>query len=475
MIAKKAHFIGIGGVGMSATAKLLKDSGVEVSGSDEAVYPPVSTFLESINLPYKTPYAAENIPADADLIVIGKNAKLVPETNEEVAAAYESLQKDLPAGRRVLSFPEVLGELSVGQQSVVVAGSYGKSTTTALLSHCLLEAGKDPSFFIGAIPYTPYTSAAIGRGELFVFEGDEYPASNTDARSKFLLLKPAHLLITPLAHDHINIFPTIEDYLKPFNELASLLPQESSLVVCAEGALSSEFIRSLARIPLTYGVSQGDWQAKDIAWGERTSFMLTQRGHDVIRLETSQLGEHNIQNIVGVGAFVLSNKLMSPEEFAEGVRTFGGIRRRLDRKSDLTEIPIYEGFGSSHEKLRSAIAAMKLHFPKKRLVVVFEPNTITWRSRKALAQYGTAFLDCDLVYIYNPPHDGKETQLSTEEIVAHVKESGIDARSASSAEAVLGGLERELGENDVILLSSSGAMGGLVESIPKLAEQKFPK
>jgi len=240
MIAKKAHFIGIGGVGMSAVAKLLKDGGTQVSGSDEAVYPPVSTFLESAGLPFKTPYAAENIPADADLIVIGKNAKLVPETNAEVAAAFAS-------GKRILSFPEVLGELSVGQESVVVAGSYGKSTTTALLSHCLLEAGKDPSFFIGAIPYTPYTSAALGHGTLFVFEGDEYPASNTDPRSKFLLLRPAHILLTPLAHDHINIFPTIEDYLKPFGELVSILPKEGSLVVCVEGPLSPEFIREISK------------------------------------------------------------------------------------------------------------------------------------------------------------------------------------------------------------------------------------
>lgn len=468
MQVKKAHFIGIGGVGMSAVAKLLKDSGAEVTGSDEAVYPPVSTFLESVGIAYKTPYAADNIPADVELIVIGKNAKLVPETNPEVAAA-------LLSGKKIMSFPEVLGELSVGQESVVVAGSYGKSTTTALLSHCLLEAGKDPSFFIGAVPYTPFTSAAIGKGNLFIFEGDEYPASNTDPRSKFLLLRPAHTLITPLAHDHINIFPTIEEYIKPFKELVALLPKEGSLVVSTEGALSADFLRDLPREALTYGVASGDWQAANIEWGEHTSFDLVERGHTVIRLETSQLGEHNIQNIVGAGAFILSNKLMSPEEFALGVRTFKGIQRRLDKKSEHTSIPIFEGFGSSHEKLRSAIAAMKRHFPERRLLVVFEPNTITWRSRAALAQYDTAFLDVDQVYVYNPPHDGKATELTLEEIVTQVHISQINAVGCATAEEVLLHLEKELSPNDCVLLSSSGAMGGLVESIPKLAEKKFPK
>lgn len=468
MIAKKAHFIGIGGVGMSATAKLLKDGGTEVSGSDESVYPPISTFLESAGLPYKTPYAAENIPADCDLIVIGKNAKLVAESNTEVAAA-------LASGKRIRSFPEVLGELSVGQESVVVAGSYGKSTTTALLAHCLLEAGKDPSFFIGAVPYTPYTNAALGRGNLFIFEGDEYPASNTDPRSKFLLLRPAHLLITPLAHDHINVFPSIPDYLKPFGELVSLLPQKGSLVVCAEGPLSPDFLRSLAREPVTYGVHEGDWQAAATEWGEHTSFSLTRGGTEVVKLETTLLGEHNIQNIVGAGAFLLGNEFLSPEEFALGVRTFRGLRRRLDKKSDAAVIPVYEGFGSSFEKLRSAIAAMKRHFPEKSLTVVFEPNTITWRSRAALAQYRAAFSGAARVYVFNPPHDGKETGLSLSDIVDEVKRAEIPAHGASSPEELLELLRSEMRPDDAILISSSGAMGGLTEAVPKLAEELYPK
>ncbi|MBY0429526.1 MAG: UDP-N-acetylmuramate dehydrogenase, partial [Alphaproteobacteria bacterium] len=218
----KAHFIGLAGVGMSATAKLLRDAGWSVTGSDEAVYPPISHFLEKEKLACFTPYAASNIPADVDLIVIGKNAKLVPETNAEVAAAYQS-------GKHIASFPEVLGELSQNKDAVVVAGSYGKSSCSALLAHILQSSGKDPSFFVGAIPLTPSTSAQIGKGNLFVFEGDEYPSSNTDNRSKFLHLKPKHILLTPLAHDHVNIFPTIKKYLASFYELASLLPAQTPL------------------------------------------------------------------------------------------------------------------------------------------------------------------------------------------------------------------------------------------------------
>lgn len=461
---RKAHFIGIGGVGMSATAKLLKDAGVEVSGSDEAVYPPISTFLEKHGLDYQTPYRASNLPDDADLVVIGKNAKLVPEHNEEVAAA-------LASGKEILSFPDVLARMSAGKENVVVAGSYGKSTSTALLAHVLESAKLEPSYFIGALPVEG-ANAKAGSGNLFVLEGDEYPSSNTDPRSKFLLLQPKHLLITPLAHDHFNVFPTPESYLKPFFELVKLAPQK--IVVCTEGALSGELLQKL-NTPITYGLHQGEYTAADIVWGETTSFSLMHNGQKIMTLRTALLGEHNIQNIVGVAAFVLSHDLMPPELLAEGVASFKGVQRRLDRKSEQTAIPIFEGFGSSYEKLASAIAAMKQHFPLRRLLVVFEPHTFSWRNKESLKWYDTAFAGAAGVYIFEPPQDGKEAQLSLDEMAAQVARSGIRTKGAHTPDELLAALEADLQQNDCILLSSSGAMGGLIKEVPALCERLFPR
>ncbi|KKW20497.1 MAG: hypothetical protein UY84_C0001G0238 [Candidatus Adlerbacteria bacterium GW2011_GWA2_54_12] len=461
---KKAHFIGIGGVGMSAVAKLLKDIDTEVTGSDEEIYPPILDFLKQQGFSYKTPYAAINIPRDADLIVIGKNAKLVPESNEEVAAAFAS-------GKTILSFPEVLGELSKKKETIVVAGSYGKSTCAALLAHCLESAGLEPSYFIGAVPIPPNVSAKIGAGNIFVLEGDEYPSSNTDPRAKFLHYHPSHALITPLAHDHFNVFPTPADYLRPFYDLAQLT---KSLVACTEGPLSKEFIYSISN-PVTYGLHEGDFHAADIVWGEKSYFNVLQNNAVVTNVETSLLGEHNVQNIVGVAALLFSKNIMSPEQFASAVASFKGIKRRLDRKSEKTSIPIFEGFGSSLEKLRSAIAAMRLHFPARRLIVVFEPHTFSWRNRDALPWYDIAFAGADRVYIFDPPRGGKETQLSLKEMTARVQESGITATGVAAANEALAAVEKELRSNDAILLSSSGELGGLIESIPRLAEQKFPK
>jgi UDP-N-acetylmuramate: L-alanyl-gamma-D-glutamyl-meso-diaminopimelate ligase len=480
MDVRRAHFIGIAGAGMSATAKLLRDSGVVVTGSDEAAYPPVSDFLVQEGIDCRSPYDLRNIPADADIIVIGKNAKLVPEHNSEVAAAYAS-------GKQVLSFPEVLGELSREKETVVVAGSFGKSTSAALLAHCL-EAmhdkdgnGLGASFFIGALPLTPATNARLGGGRLFVMEGDEYPSSNTDPRSKFLHYRPAHLLVTPLAHDHVNVFPTPDDYLRPFEELVALRQRnathgDGAVVVCTEGDLSGAFLSRLRHPVITYGLADGEFQAGDIVWGERTQFSLLRDGRAVARLETTQLGEHNVQNIVGVGALLSSLGLLSLDCFVPAVAGFRGVRRRLDRKSEKTTIPIFEGFGSSYDKARSAIAAMRRHFAARRLLVVFEPHTFSWRNRAMLHWYDDVFDGAEKVFVFEPASQGAAThaQVSQTEIVARVRGAGFDAEPLSDPEAGVARIAAELRRDDSILLLTSGDLGGLIERIPAVAEKAFP-
>ncbi len=134
-----------------------------------------------------------------------------------------------------------------------------------------------------------------------LLEGDEYPSSNTDNRSKFLHYRPAHLLLTPLAHDHVNVFPTVESYLAPFSQLVDLVPEKGLVLASTSGELSARFLASVKRPVITYGIENGDWQVRDIAWGERTQFTIVRDGRDIVRCETGQLGLHNIENMLGVG------------------------------------------------------------------------------------------------------------------------------------------------------------------------------
>jgi UDP-N-acetylmuramate: L-alanyl-gamma-D-glutamyl-meso-diaminopimelate ligase len=465
----KAHFIGIAGKGMSATALLLRQMGVRITGSDEGFYPPVSDYLKNENIPFAEGYRKENIPDDADVIVIGKNAKLLPESNEEVRAAVES-------GKPVRSFADLLHDMTADSETIVAAGSYGKSTCTALLAWCLRNAGKDPSYFIGEITNGLETHAHRGQGSTFVLEGDEYPASNWDNRSKFLLYNAKNVLLTSATHDHINVFPTHADYLAPFQTLLGSLPADGLLVVSSEPHARA-LAGNLSSAVVFYGLEdKAHWHAANIERGAETGFDLMRGSEKIVRLSTRMLGDHNIENIVGVGAMLLERRLLTPEELRAGISTFQGVKRRMELLSPLSRVPVYEGFGSSYEKARSAIAATRLHFPDRRLIVVFEPHTFTWRNRAAIAAYDDVFAGASKIFIFEPASQGatSHAQLTQDEIVARTRAANYDAEAINDPDEALRRLGDVLKPNDVVLLLTSGELGGLIRKIPQLVEAKFP-
>src|SRR5712671_1936775 len=262
----KAHFIGIAGKGMSATALLLRQMGVQITGSDEGFYPPVSDYLKNEKIPFAEGYRKENIPGDADVIVIGKNAKLQPETNEEVRAAMDS-------GKPVRSFADLLHDMTANSDTIVAAGSYGKSTCTALLAWCLRVANKDPSYFIGEITNGFDKHAHRGQGPTFVLEGDEYPASNWDSTSKFLHYNAKNVLLTSATHDHINVFPTQADYLVPFRALLDRLPPSGVLVANGSEPHARALVEKTGRAAVFYALDdKASWHADQIAYSAQASF-----------------------------------------------------------------------------------------------------------------------------------------------------------------------------------------------------------
>ncbi|MDP1867157.1 MAG: Mur ligase family protein [Bradyrhizobium sp.] len=466
----KAHFIGIAGKGMSATALLLRQMGVRITGSDEGFYPPVSDYLKNEKIPFAEGYRKENIPEDADVIVIGKNAKLTPGSNEEVRAAMDS-------GKPVRSFADLLHDMTADSETIVAAGSYGKSTCTALLAWCLRVANKDPSYFIGEITNGFDTHAHRGQGRTFILEGDEYPASNWDSRSKFLLYNARNVLLTSATHDHVNVFPTHADYLAPFRTLLGSLPADGLLVVNGGETHARTLAAGLACPIVFYGVDdRTHWHAENIDRGAETGFDLVRGNERIARLSTRMLGDHNIENIVGVSAMLLEKKLVSPEQLKAGMSTFQGVKRRMELLSPSSSVPVYEGFGSSYEKARSAIVATKLHFPDRRLIVVFEPHTFTWRNRSAIAAYDDVFAGASRIFIFEPASQGaaSHAQLSQGEIVARTRAANYDAEAITDPENALQRLSDVLRADDVVLLLTSGELGGLIRKIPQLVETKYP-
>lgn len=471
---KKVHLIGICGSGMSALAVIFKDAGWEVSGTDAYMKGIIPTYLKKNKITLYKEYSEKNIPKDVDLVIVGNNAPLSAEENSETRHAVASSMK-------IQSMPEALATLSQKTENTIVVGSSGKSSTAGLLAWCLLKAKKDPSYFIGALSIDLKNSGHLGKGKDFVIEGDEYTSSKTDPRSKFLHFEPMSVLLTSAAHDHVNIFPTEKSYKEPYKKLVSKIPKKGLLVYSLDGKNNKEIAGYATCRTVSYGLKEkADWYAQNIKNGLESSFDLMHKEKNkskkVITIKTTLLGKHNIENIIGAGALLLENKKITPEVFAQSIATFHGIQNRLELKTKKSTVPIYQGFGSSYEKTKSIFDALRLHFPKHRVIAVFEPHAFSWRNRKFLKWYQDVFNNIDEVIMLPATGHGKKAkdQLTSTEVWREAKKYK-NIRTVSSEKQALQIIEKISMKNDAIALVSSGPMFGLTESVPKLMEKKFSK
>ncbi len=466
---------------MGTLAGMLQDQGHNVTGSDEGFYEPMLGYLTTHNITFYTGHKPENIPNDVDYIVIGKHAKLVPESNPEVAHAFKTPEK-------VISFPTVINQLTQNKDTIICAGSFGKSSITTLTSFVLEHAGVNPSYFIGAVPIDLADSGKITDSNIFVLEGDEYPSANFDNRAKFLHYNPQNVILTSCEHDHINVYPTVESYLLPYKELLKLIPNDGYLVYTQNGmhiksvlekVEDSESGRTTNYNKISYGLNDGfkdseinrttNYYPVNISYGPITSFDLHKDGEFIIKLETMLLGEHSILNIVGVSAMLLEKGLVSPVELQNAIKVCHGVKGRLDKKVSNSQIPIIESYGSSYAKAVADISAVKLHYPTKNIICIFEPHTFGWRNRGNLSWYDDAFNGVSNVYIFNPPTHGASThdQLSLDEILNQVKNSGVNAVGVASKNDAYELLKKDLNNDSLILLMTSGALDGLPNELPK--------
>ncbi|MGA2950775.1 MAG: Mur ligase family protein [Caulobacteraceae bacterium] len=463
----KVYFLGIAGAGMSALASVLISERVEVTGSDDGVFPPVSDYLDSLGIVWRSGFDASAVPGDIDAAVIGSSAKLDLATNPELA---EIVRRGIPR----FGFAEYLGRHTEGRDNIVIAGSFGKSTLTALAAVMMREAGYDPGYFIGAVPLDLPTTGHAGTDPTFLIEGDEYVVGSGDRRPKFALYHPRAALISSIVHDHVNVYPTMADYEAAFASLIDRLP-EDALLVCAN---AYEPLHRLTgdRQVIWYGLRHCDgYWADRIEIGEATRFDLVAPSGARIALRTELLGLHNIENIVGAAALLIERGMVDAEAIQAATARFRGVARRLDKKTLRSRVPAYEGFGSSYEKARSAIEAIRLHFPDRPAVVVFEPHTFSWRNASALAWYDRVFEGVARVLVLAPPAHGADAhaQLTHDQILARIRAAGVAATGIGAADEVLADLGASLTGEEVVLLLSSGPLDGLAASLPAMLDARF--
>ena len=460
------HLIGICGTGMGALAGLFHQAGIEVRGSDDGVYPPMSTHLAEQGIPVQEGYDPSHLDPPPNLTVVGNACT---PTHEEAAYARE-------AGLPQQSFPEALAHtfLTDARRPFVVAGTHGKTTTTGLLVHLLHHAGLDPGFLIGGVMEHTGQSYALGSDAPFVVEGDEYDSAYFDKQPKFLHYRPHSAIVTSLEFDHADIFVDRDDYRKAFETFVGLLPRDGQLVLCGD----SPAVRALAdhtSAPVrTYGLTPGnDVSAEALTpTADGLAFTLRMDGQrEEVRLPLP--GRHNVQNALAA-TLLARQEGASLASIAAGLESFAGMKRRQEVRGRPNDILVVDDFAHHPTAVEATVQALRTTHPDRRLVTVFEPRSNTSRRRRFEDAYGTAFDAADQVFLKAPPvrhNDNPDAMLDPEAVARTIRGRGTPAEVFTDVDAVVPVLTETLVPGDVALLMSNGSFDGLPERLPEaLAE-----
>ncbi|MGH7694184.1 MAG: UDP-N-acetylmuramate--L-alanine ligase, partial [Gemmatimonadaceae bacterium] len=357
--ARRIHLVGVAGTGMGAFAGMLKSLGYVVTGSDENVYPPMSDMLREWGIAVFTPYSPANLDrANPDLVIIGN---VIRRVNVEATAVRE---------RRIpqMSFPAAFGSLiAAGKHSVVIVGTHGKTTTSALMAHVLVHAGRDPTFLVGGVTVNYGANFRIGRGEHVVVEGDEYDTAYWDKGPKFLHYRARSVLLTSVEFDHADIFTDLAHYESAFETLCATLPEDGWLGVSASYPHAVKLARAYSKAPIvTYAVrGDADYHASGLTFGpDGARFRIAGRETADVLLPMS--GYHNVENAVGVYAAARSLGL-SPNEVAAGMASFRGVKRRQEARGEIGGVLVIDDFAHHPTAVRETIEGIRQRYPDRRL------------------------------------------------------------------------------------------------------------
>jgi UDP-N-acetylmuramate: L-alanyl-gamma-D-glutamyl-meso-diaminopimelate ligase len=449
------HLIGIGGTGMASLAGLFHDAGCRVTGSDGPLYPPTSTILAGMGVTVFPEYDARHLELVPDLIVVG-NA--VRRGNPE---AEELLDRRLPYVSMAAAIEQ---RFLAGRHSIVVAGTHGKTTTTAMLAWVLHQAGREPGFLIGGSPMNFETSYRIGSGRAFVIEGDEYDTAFFDKGPKFMHYRPDTALIGTVEFDHADIYRDDAEIRKVFRWLTNIVPRRG-LIVRHEDCPATVDVTAHAQARIEgYGLAAGAWRASAIEHGSRgVSFRLTRDGKAVADVAMEISGEYNVRNALAVAA-AASEQGLTAEEIATGLATFSGVRRRMEVKGEAGGVLVIDDFAHHPTAIAQTLRAVRQRYPGRRLWCVLEPRSWSLRRNVFQDKLATAFDDADrivLAEVFGADQLTERERLDPARLVADLASRRKPARFLPSVEAIVDVLAAETRPGDVVAVLSNGGFGGI--------------
>ncbi len=463
------HFIGIGGAAMAPVAGMMKESGFHVTGTDAGVYPPASTLLRSLGIPWREGYREENLSPAPDLVVVG-NA--ISRGNPEIERA---LDERIP----YCSMPQILESYFLpGRASLVVAGTHGKTTTTSMLAWILHVAGRRPGFLIGGVPPNfGDRGYGLGDGEEFVIEGDEYDTAFFDKAPKFLHYHPAELILTSLEYDHADIYPDLASIALQFRRLANLVPRRGRILIWGESAELRE-VASKAFAPVeTFGMAPDcDWCAGDIVWRDSaTEFRVSHRGAEVARIRLPAAGRHNVMDALAAVAMA-HGRGVERAAIERALASFESVRKRMEVKGEGRGILVVEDFAHHPTAIRLTLEAARTRWPGRKIWAAIEPRSNTMRRKVFQTALPAALALADAVVI-GPVNRAEllaeEDRLSPEAIAESVRSEGRAGKTFSSADAIAEYLAAEACPGDLVLIMSNGGFDGLTgKLLDRLAPRK---
>jgi UDP-N-acetylmuramate: L-alanyl-gamma-D-glutamyl-meso-diaminopimelate ligase len=459
---RRVHLVGVAGTGMGAFAGMLKAAGYEVTGSDENVYPPMSDMLRAWGIETYTPYAVENLDrARPELVIIGN---VIRRVNPEATAVRE---RGIPQ----MSFPAAFGALvAAGRHSIVIAGTHGKTTTSALMAHVLVDAGLDPTFLVGGVTVNYGGNFRLGEGEHVVVEGDEYDTAYFDKGPKFLHYRARTALLTSIEFDHADIYTDMAHYESAYEKFCETLPGNGWLGVSASYPRAVAIARAHCKASVaTYATEcEADYRAHGATFGpEGGRFRIDGPRGESAELLLPMSGSHNIENAAGVYAAARSLGL-SAQEIARAFASFRGVKRRQEPRGEPGGVLVIDDFAHHPTAVRETISGLRRRYPERRLWAVFEPRSNTSRRNIHQDEYTRAFDDADVVTIRLPePHDQvpAEQRLDVEAIVREIGARGVEANALGDVEDMVRLVSDGARENDLILVMSNGAFGGFIPSL----------
>ena len=440
----KLHFIAIGGSAMHSLALALHKKGNNITGSDDAIYEPSKSALRKQGLlPESFGWFPEKITEDLDAIVLGMHAK---NDNPELERAKE-------LGLKIYSYPEFLFELSKEKTRVVIGGSHGKTTITAMIIHVMHYHGKEIDYMLGApVRGIEDTIHLSDENDFMLIEGDEYPASPMDLRPKFHLYQPNIALLSGIAWDHMNVFPTFENYMEQFQIFINSIVKGGILVYNEEDETLKKLAENAENQIRKHPYSTPEYHVED---GE--TILETSEGDMPLEI----FGKHNMNNLAGA-KWICQHMGIDEDDFYEAMMEFEGASRRLEKIFDSDKGAVFKDFAHSPSKVMASTRAVKEQYPEKKLIACLELHTFSSLNSEFIQQYKNTLNEADEAIVFYSPEAIAQKQMdpiSAEEIKAAFNEPGMEIISETSALKDL--LDSKNLNDSVLLLMSSGTFGNL--------------